>query len=170
MPRLRLHLKVLMEPAITVDMAVTSARSVFAQAWIDVQVVSKAALQLPDLESVRITDSCQPPGPLTEDQLNLFDHARGIGSKDIVIFFVQSTIRATSGCSQHPASVAGAVISEACSRWTMAHEIGHLLKLTHATGTNRLMFKSTNRIKADPPNLDQSEIEIILKSDLVSHP
>jgi hypothetical protein len=170
MPRLRLHLKVLVEPTITVETAVTSARSVFAQAGIDVQVVSKTAVQLPDVESIRITDSCQPPGPLTEDQLNLFDHARGIGSNDIAIFFVQSTIRATNGCSQHPASVAGAVISEACSRWTMAHEIGHLLNLTHAAGRNRLMFKSTNRITANPPHLDQSEIGIILRSDLVSRP
>ena len=170
MPRLRLHLKVLVEPTIPVETIVDAARRAYAQAGVNVDVASRDALTVPQLEIVNVTRSCQPPGPLTVDQQNLFDLARGIGSTEIVIFFVLATSKATNGCAQHPAGVAGAVITQTCTRWTMAHEIGHLLDLAHVQGRDRLMSKSTKQIKADPPVLDASEIATILRSRLVSNP
>jgi hypothetical protein len=170
MPRLRLHLKVLKDPTITTDTAVAAAKSVFALAGVEVDVASTTRLTLPKLENVHVTRSCQPPGPLSDDQRELFDQASGIGPTEIAIFFVQSTIPATNGCAQHPTSLAAVVVTEACTRWTMAHEIGHLLGLSHAATSSQLMFKSTSRIKGDPPGLDASEITAILKNNLVANP
>lgn len=167
---LRLHLKVLVEPTIAVETIVDSARRAYAQAGVDVDVASRVTLKVPELEIVSVTRSCQPSGPLTVDQQNLFDLASGIGPTEIAIFFVLATSKATNGCAQHPPGVAGAVITQACTRWTMAHEIGHLLDLAHVQGRDRLMSRSTKRIKADPPVLDASEIATILRSPLVSNP
>jgi Metallo-peptidase family M12 len=170
MPRLHLHLKVLVEPTITVDTAVASAKRVFAQAGIDVDVASRRTLHVPELENVNVTSSCQPPGPLTADQRKLFDLAGEVGPDGIAIFFVLATNKATNGCAQHPAGVSGAVITQACTRWTMAHEIGHLLGLSHVQGSNRLMSRSTRRITGGPPELDAAEIATISTSHLISNP
>jgi hypothetical protein len=169
MPRLLVHLNVLVEPAVTVETAVQSAKRALAQADVELVIASRRTLHLPELEIVNVRASCQPAGPLTEDQQKLFDLADAVGPNQIVIFFVLATNRATNGCAQHPAGVPGAIITEACTRWTMAHEMGHLLGLSHVQGTNRLMSKSTKRITGDPPVLDETEIATIGKSPLVSN-
>jgi hypothetical protein len=169
MPRLRLHLKVLAEPTLGVKTIVDATTRAYAQAGVGVEVATQEALTKHNLDFVNITKQCKPPGPLTKDQQCLFDLAKGIGSTEIVIFFVEQTSNASvNGCAQHPKDIAGAVVAQACTIWTMAHEIGHLLGLIHVHTSTHLMC-NTKRIKGDPAKLDAGEIAIILKSSLVSN-
>jgi hypothetical protein len=60
----------------------------------------------------------------------------GNRSGEIVIFFVRSTVPSFNGCATFPASAPGAVVVQGASRWTLAHEIGHVLGLNHLAGEN----------------------------------
>ena len=170
MPRLRLHLRVLRQPNGGVDRALKSARKVFAQAGVTIDVASNQDLDLPLLLDISVSGDCQASGGLTTDQKALFDNVQGIGKHEIVIFFVRTTAGPMSGCSQHPRGSPGALITQDCSRWTLAHEIGHLLELTHVPGSSHLMVANTANITRSLPTLDQNEIATLLKSDLLLTP
>ncbi|MDZ5454958.1 hypothetical protein [Azohydromonas lata] len=50
-------------------------------------------------------------------------------------------------CALHLASI---IASSRASEWTLAHQIGHVLSLTHADGTERLMTgRRTDTIEAE---------------------
>ena len=58
---------------------------------------------------------------------------------DVVAYFVRSTQPPFNGCGAHPAGRPGAAVASGCSAWTLAHEIGHVLGLSHVNDNNRLM-------------------------------
>jgi hypothetical protein len=70
----------------------------------------------------------------TADQTALFANRNDAGPNDIVVYFVQSTIPPLNGCAAFPAGQPGAVVTQGASPWTMAHEVGHVLGLSHIAG------------------------------------
>ena len=58
-----------------------------------------------------------------------------------------------------------AVTASYCSKYTMAHEVGHVLGLAHVSDNNRLMTGlGTDNITNPPPDLLASEITTMLAS------
>jgi hypothetical protein len=170
-PALRLHLRILEKPAVTVSTLVASCRSVFAQAGVTIDVASEdEILDLSQADQIKFTAvkvarSCSGTS-VTSEQRDLFALASGLDARDIAVFMVDSTDRAVDGCAQHPSSRPGALVTRFCSKWTLAHELGHLLGLPHVPGPKtRLMFNAG--AVAGLPVLVESEIATILRSRLL---
>ena len=81
-------------------------------------------------------------GSVSAEQNTLFANRNGAGANDLVIYFVRSAIRTSgpnagtgvNGCGRFPAGSPGAVVARIGSRWTLAHEVGHVLDLDHISG------------------------------------
>lgn len=164
----RLHLRVLERPLVGVDELVKSCKDVFKQADVTIEIPSREELALSEDDQKRFTalkvfDSCSGKS-VTSDQRALFALGPPVPPKGIRVYFVDSTDRATDGCAQHPSGKRGALVTRFCSEWTLAHELGHLLGLTHVSGpASRLMFDGTIKVgKGGVPALDKSEIDTIL--------
>ena len=77
----------------------------------------------------------------------------------MVVYFVRSTNPPLNGCAAHPNNRPGAVVAQGATRWTLGHEIGHVLGLNHVNDNDRLMTgNGTANITNPPPNLIASEI------------
>ena len=172
MPEIRLHLRIIVEPTITTQTLVDACRSVFAQAGVSINVRSKRILNLSAADQlkfmpVKVRNSCKGAG-LTSEQTDLFGLAASVDSRHVVVLLVHSTDKAMEGCAQHPAGRPGAIVTSIAAKWTMAHELGHLLGLVHVTAKSRLMYNGgTIGITANPPVLNSSEISQINQSNLL---
>lgn len=171
MGSVNLRLRVLVQPDVTVKTLLDCCKKVFDQAKISINVRSDP-LELSDADLVKFTavkvHSCCAGNSVTAEQSALYALASDVAAKDIVVFLVQDTDKALDGCAQHPKGRPGALVTSICSKWTLAHELGHVLGLPHVNEKTRLMFNGgTLGIKADPPVLTKEEVELMLKSDLV---
>ena len=108
-------------------------------------------------------------GSTTAEQNQLFGNRNNAGANDICVYFLRSTVPPLNGCAAHPAGRPSAVITSVASRWTMAHECGHVLGLRHVTDNNRLMTGGgTWNITNPPPDLIQSEVDTMIASPLTA--
>jgi hypothetical protein len=163
----RLHLKVLTLPAISLDTMVASMREVYGMAGITVDVVTIENLNLPLLNNLDVGQCIQ--GTTTQDQNQLFTNLNFVGANEIVVYFVQSTIPPLNGCATHPAGTPGAVVAQGATRWTLAHEVGHVLELDHVNNNDRLMTgNGTANITNPPPDIVDVEVNTILASNLTN--
>ena len=145
---------------------VDSMRQVYASADIDVEVVSRENLNLPLLIDIDVGFCIG--GFTTADQNELFFHNRNsVGNNEVVVYFVRSTVPPFNGCATHPAGMPGAVVAQLATKWTLAHEVGHVLGLAHVDSNRRLMTgNGTANITNEPPDLITSEIQTMYASDL----
>jgi hypothetical protein len=142
-----LHIKVLQQPTVPIETMLRSMRQVYSTAGIRVVVGSRENLGGPAFAALLDVDigTCTR-GTTTAEQNLLFGNVNNVGNNEIVIYFVRSTVPASNGCATHPANQPGAVVARIASRWTLAHEVGHVLGLDHITGEN------TNCPPPGPPN------------------
>ena len=180
-----LHLKMLIDvPAVSAarqfsirDMLV-SMRTVYGTGDIGVTVGSRESLTGPAFAALVNVDvgTCGRGGaPTTLEQNQLFGNRDGAATNDVVIYFVRDTTPALNGCANHPPGQPGAVVAAIASRWTLAHETGHVLGLGHISGEDstgtcttpdftRLMTGcSTGRI-IGIPTLSAAEITLMQSS------
>ena len=88
----------------------------------------------------------------------------------------------SNGCAAHPAGRPGAVVAQGASRWTLAHEVGHVLGLRHVDDPpppnpaappallDRLMTgRGTAGITNPPPDLVATEV-ITMRAARLTHP
>ncbi|HKI09967.1 MAG TPA: hypothetical protein VKA09_16370 [Nitrososphaeraceae archaeon] len=168
----RLHVKILADPtSFTIEQMIDAMREVYATANIRVDIASRERLDLPLLEDVEIGE-CRM-GSTTSDQNELFNNRNNVGTDDIVAYFVRTTIDVANGCAAHPIGKPGCVVVRLASRWTLAHEIGHVLGLAHVETSggpcllDRLMTGcGTVSITNPPPDLIDSEIRRMEDSTL----
>jgi HEAT repeats len=159
----RLGLKVLVEPArYSFHTMLYEMGTVYATADFRVVELGTEELDLPDLEIVDVGE-CKgtlcPGNGSTDDQAALFSNRNGLGSTDVAVYFVDSTVKALNGCAVHPEDVPGCIVTKSASRWTLGHEVGHVLCLPHVTDSNNLMTDGgTDNITNAPPNLTDSQI------------
>jgi hypothetical protein len=161
----RLHLKVLNTPDIAINTMIESMREVYETACIRVDIGSSENLNLPALNDLDVGGCIR--GVTTAEQDQLFANRNNVGNNDIVVYFVRSTIPPNNGCAAHPAGRPGAVVAQGATRWTFAHEVGHVLGLAHVDDNNRLMTgNGTGSITNPPPDLVDAEIRTMDTSPL----
>ncbi len=165
----RLHVKVLSQPTrFTIDQMIASMRSVYEPAGFRVVRASDETLNLPLLNVVDV-GTCDTA--TTAEQDTLFGNRNNIGTNDVVAYFVQATNPPLNGCAAHPAGRPGAVVASIGSTWTLGHEIGHVLGLSHVSNNDRLMTGlGTNNVTNPPPDLIASEIATMNASPLTIAP
>jgi hypothetical protein len=140
---------------------------VYAPHDIMIRELSREPLILPEADSleVGITDA-----DLTAEQTILFSHRNGMGDKDICVYFVSEIkvvvgtfVQPINGSSAHPAGQPAAVVAKDAPKWTLAHEVGHVLGLTHeGSDMQRLMYETGDMSFPNPvPYLVWKELELI---------
>ena len=166
-PTVRLHFKILTSPNVTLNTMLDSMREVYETAGIQITLVSQENLDLPDLNDVEIGTCVR--GVTTNEQNQLFANRNNVAFNEVVVYFVHTTNPVANGCSAHPADSPGAVVASGATKWTLAHEIGHVLGLSHVSDNDRLMTgNGTSRITNPPPDLTQAEIETMMGSTSVT--
>ena len=161
----RLHFKVLTPPSVSIENMLDAMREVYEPVGVRVVRVSDENLNLPDLNVVDVGGCTM--GTTTAEQNALFGNRNNVGVNEIVVYFIQATNPPSNGCAAFPAGRPGAVVASGATRWTMGHEVGHVLGLSHANDNNRLMTgNGTANITNPPPDLIASEITTMLNSNL----
>ena len=161
----RLHTKVLTSPLTSIDTMLSSMREVYEPNGFRVVHQSTETLNLPALNVVDV-GGCTS-GSTTAEQDQLFGNRNNVGANDVVVYFVQATNPVFNGCATHPNGRPGAVVASGATRWTMGHEIGHVLGLLHVNDNNRLMTgNGTANITNPPPDLISSEVTTMHNSTL----
>jgi len=139
---------------------------VYAAAKIQVRLISTEELELPELADLHVGDCVSE---VTSDQVALFSH-RGIAlANDVIAFFCRTLIPPVEGCATHPRDQPGVVLSQSADLWALAHEVGHLLGLSHVDDDDCLMTgNGTVNITNPPPKLTRDEIGTMRDSSLVT--
>ncbi|GAA3571458.1 hypothetical protein GCM10022197_29930 [Microlunatus spumicola] len=161
----RLQLKILDAPSVPIPDMLRSMREVYASVGQLVTVEGTENLNLPLLTDL---DAGGCGGTTTTEQDQLFANRNNVGADDITVYFCRSVTDVAAGstwngCATHPDGQPGAAVSSIATRWTLAHEVGHVLGLRHcddagARLTDRLMTGGgTGSITNLPPDLDASE-------------
>jgi len=176
--RIRLHIKILVKPARHSIAAMLDAmRQVYEPAGFLIEVVTCEVLKLPDLEVPSI--ACPDPDPkvchhmpcattnISAELAELYTHRHSVEENELAVYFVRQTDPGMQGLCDHPRGQPGVVVTGNASLWTMAHEIGHVLGLSHVTSNLRLMFNGgTDHIQNLPPDLTATEIATMVASAL----
>jgi hypothetical protein len=161
----RLQLKILDAPSVPIADMLRSMRQVYASVGQLVTVEGTETLNLPLLTDL---DAGACEGTTTAEQDQLFAQRNNVGADDVTVYFCRSVTDVAdgttwNGCATHPDGRPGAAVSSIASRWTLAHEVGHVLGLQHcdqegARLTDRLMTGGgTNKITNPPPDLVAAE-------------
>ena len=140
--RINVHAKVLQRPSTTVKDMVKDMRNVYGPHGFHVDLLSIEELQLPLLLDVGV-GNCS--STLTANQTSLFSNRNGVPAGEMVVYFVRTAVGSgalLNGCAAHSIGAPSAVIAQFASRWTLGHEVGHLLGLSHSTGQNQLMTEN----------------------------
>jgi hypothetical protein len=175
----RIHLKVLTSPTVSFSTMLLRMRQVYQTADIGVEVISRESLTtIPNFTALNdlLVGMCLP-GTTTPAQDQLFQNRNNVAPNEIVVYFVRSLVPANQGCAAFPAGNPGAAVAQVASRWTLAHEVSHVLDLKHITGetvsftcdnqdVTRLMTGCGTNFIVGVPNVVQSEIDTVRKSDL----
>ncbi len=151
--KVTLHVKILANPdSFTIGDMESGMRAVYATQGLEVEWASTETLNLPALNDCNVGTCTR--GTTTADQDALFSIRNNAGPNDVVVYFVRSTIPPYNGCAAHPAGKPGAVIAKVASRWTLGHEVGHVLDLINVSDSHRLMMGGgTWNITNPPPQL-----------------
>lgn len=91
----------------------------------------------------------------------------GVGQTDILVFYAdhirESDGSTLAGCAGHRPGAPTVVVSAVGSRWTLGHEVCHVLLgpsfvPVHTTDPVNLMFSPTAGISTDPPGLTTEQV------------
>lgn len=100
----------------------------------------------------------------------LFQLVKLTSPPQVVVFIVNHIVDEGpyAGCAQHPAECPGLVLTEAAAaggtgstnaggRWVLAHELCHVLGLTHSGSAASLMFRDVTAISSSMPDISNAE-------------
>ena len=112
-------------------------------------------------------------GGVTADQTSLYANRNNVGANDVVVYVVSTLIGGAGnfvGCASHPGGQPGAAVVVSNAQWLTAHEVGHVLDLSHvdstiATNSDCLMWPNIGWTNT-PPDLLNSEYQTMRDSNL----
>ena len=174
---LNLHLRILEPPQFSYpdgprEMLARVNRLLDAyQIDIEAKVLSERTLFLTEYREINAS-TCVYGQPTAQQAALLSIREDATSEKDVFIYFVQSIRPLMYGCAAHLPGMPGVVIASAAPGWTLAHEIGHVLGLSHILDNKRhLMFPNVSQIILDPvtrlPQLTDKEKNIMERSSLL---
>src|ERR1043165_2075623 len=166
------HAKIIVPPSLSIQDQVTATNGVFRAARVTIHLASVETLNLPQFEDLDV-GTCVS-GTVTPEQDTLFRQFRAnAGPNDICAYWVRtmtSNTGTTIGCAAHPAGVPALALmgSNSMTPWVLAHEIGHVLGLSHVnqSDTNNLM-RPVDSFSNPPPVLNSGQIDGMRWSDLL---
>ena len=140
--RIRLLLKIVQTPSVSIDTMLASMREVYDTVDILVDEGPRENLIVQAAGGGNQLDfnvgTCIM-GQTTSDQVKLFANRNNAGPNDIVAYLVRATIPPFNGCAAFPAGEPGAIVASGATRWTLGHEVGHVLGLQHVNDNTNLM-------------------------------
>jgi hypothetical protein len=171
--RVTLHVRTVVRPFVIENDAVRCAQKAFGPhgICIDVRSTQRVAQGRADLKTVRAVGKV---GDIPQQQQDLFALGTdGVPNTEVLVYFV-STISTpisgeVSGCAGHRPERPAVLVAQVTSRWTMAHEVGHILLEAngldnHSPSWDNLMFPVTSAIDASPPYLTKAQVALMKAS------
>ena len=137
--RVRLHVKIVSAtlPAGLIDRSVATMKRLYSTAGFLVDLVSTEDLSADPavMPFATVNVGGCTGGKHTSQQASLFANRNGVGSHDVVAYFVTATTpTASNGCATFPQGFPGCVVTSIASDFTLAHEVGHVMGLPHLAG------------------------------------
>jgi hypothetical protein len=176
--QLRLH-AVLLAPPQRADFEemLQNARTLYALAGLELVEASRQEAEPDAIEgppAVFVGDG-GPPSPGSEllalhDDLRRQAMERGsrFEPADVLVVVAPELVPAFRGLSAHPAGAPGLVLSASLAGpWSLAHQLGHLLGLQHATASGPLMAASVEGLAGPEGALSDDEVAQMDASPLV---
>jgi peptidoglycan hydrolase-like protein with peptidoglycan-binding domain len=155
--RIGLHFRSIALTQVTFDHILQSAKDVFAQYGIRIDMMNGQSLLLSAAEQTRfekVNQECN--WDLSVGEFNEL-HGKGAPAPntDVLVYFVRSFKEQLNGCGGHSKNRPACTVAETGTRWTVAHELGHVLlgaafAPVHVKDTRNLMNETTRTITAMP--------------------
>jgi hypothetical protein len=178
--RVRIHLRSIALTEVPMSFQEQNARMVYAQYGIYLDVRSGMSLKLSpaDAKKFESVDVGECVDEKLTDELGELHKLglQGVGADEIVIYFAPKVTDETggeiNGCAAINADRPAVVVSSTSTKWTMGHELGHVLlgKFTpgHSTDNSNLMYAPTAGIIANPPGFTPEQLKVIQSSRYIS--
>jgi hypothetical protein len=164
-------------PTVPEFTALANAQSVYAKYLIKLEFASGSSMRLSSHDQLELDASdgtCQWNQASDEQKvLNSMGGRQDVGPLDVLVYYVngikQKDGSALNGCAGYVPGQPTVVVSSIASRWTLGHELCHVLlgpdfTPVHSTDPTNLMFTPTNNITADPPSLTQEQVAAVRNS------
>ncbi|MFI6504751.1 hypothetical protein [Nonomuraea typhae] len=178
--RVRVHLKLVNLPGhdmTPITNALNDARTVLATAELGVELGSVERIQVTGMDDVDVRPCRARPDnhQVSTEQASLASYRANASATDVVLYVVGSiTPAGVTGCGTHPAGQPGAVIRYDAGRWTLAHELAHVIALSHvpcgvppcSQHHNRLMWDNFGFLTKPVPELVADEKTLLYESPL----
>jgi hypothetical protein len=166
--------------------AIDSYLTVQFESMYELFIVGNVYVALASIEDLSNDTSLQPlrnlnvgaciSGQPTQDQNALFQNRNNAGANDIVVYIVNTLIGGNGnflGCASHPNGQPGCAIVQSTANWLLAHEVGHVLGLSHVCEgqgcrpgqSDSLMFPNVGWTNI-PPDLSANEYQTMINSNL----
>jgi hypothetical protein len=141
---IRIGFKFAVPPSFDVDAFLDEAREIYASVGFTIEEAApRQSLSVPaDLQDLDAS-GCRT-SDLTGEQHELFTYRDGLGPRDIAVYIVRDVVEANDqlgGCATHPEGVPACALEVGKSGTLLAHEMGHVLGLSHSDDRNNVMWK-----------------------------
>jgi hypothetical protein len=164
--RVRLHFRSLSNTNVTFSNILASAQRVYAPYGIKIEYRSGESMMLSAAEARRfeqVDGTCR--WAITDGEYAELQQMGGhVPSTDILVFYINRFSSGNNGCGGHMRGRPACIVASSGTRWTTAHEVGHVLLTAAYTGSvhsgdvNNLMYRSTNGITASLPILTPAQV------------
>ncbi len=155
--RIGLHFRAIALTQVTFNKILSSAQAVYAQYGIRIDMMNGESLAFTPADQTRfekVNQDCK--WDLSVGEFNEL-HARGsfAPATEVLVYFVKSFKEQLNGCGGHSKGRPACTVAETGTRWTVAHELGHVLlgatfAPVHVNDTRNLMNTTTTTIVGTP--------------------